>query len=84
MSLFNVRKKAFGIKIGRDWNKYKNFGRTFILIQFTLPAKDRYNVSHLRRSVLILFIRGKKLVLYRPEKLWVICTPKYLKPDWEI
>ncbi len=62
-------KKAFGIKTGRDWNKYKYLGRTFILIQFTLPAKDRYNVSHLCRSVLVLFMRGKKVFLYRPEKV---------------
>ncbi len=45
ISLFNVRKKTFGIKTWRDWNKYKTLGRTFILIQFILPAKDRYNAE---------------------------------------
>lgn len=72
-------KKDFGINIGRHWKKYKNLGRTFILITFTLPIKDKgRHFQDMKRDLTWLW-RGLILALNRSEYLRVTWIPRYLK-----
>ncbi len=76
--LQNCKKKRFWDK-GRHWKRYKNLGRTFILITFTLPIKDRGRHFQDTERNLTWLWRGLMLALNRSEYLRVTWIPKYLK-----
>ena len=54
---------------------------TFLLTQFTLPAKVKWRILHLWKPSLSVLIRGIKFSSWREDEVRVILMPKYLKPD---
>ena len=47
---FNLGNRLDGGCKGIDWNKYKSFGKIFILIMLTRPIKEMGSSDHLLRD----------------------------------
>lgn len=69
-------KKDLGIKIGMDWNTYKNVGRIFILTELIRPIEEIHKGDHCIRLCFTWFIRVRTFSLQRLLYFLVIVMPR--------